>query len=90
MFGYMGLPLRFARSPVRLAGGGNAVLEMAGEGLARFGGLEREQADGAEDETAAELPEETRLYDTTHDAIPMKPSDDTDRVGQHQLRTGMS
>lgn len=87
---YMGLPRSLAKTRVRLARGGRAVFEVAGEGLARFGGLEREQADGAEDETATELPEETRLYDTTHDAIPMKPSDDTDRVGQHQLRTGMS
>ena len=63
---------------------------MAGKGLAGLGGLEREQANGAEDETAAELPEETRLYDAAHDAIPMKPSDDTDRVGRCQLRTGMS
>jgi hypothetical protein len=63
---------------------------MAGEGLAGFGGLEREQADGAEDETAAELPKETRLYDAAHDAIPMKPGDGADRIGQRQLRTGMS
>ena len=66
------------------------MLEMAGEGLARFGGLQCEQADGAKDETAAELPEETRLYDAAHDAIPMKPSDGADRIGQRQLRTGMS
>ena len=86
----MGLPRSFAKTRARLASGGRAVFEMAGEGLARIGGLEREQADRTQHETAAELPEETRLYDTAHDAIPMKPSDDTDRMGRCQLRTGMS
>jgi hypothetical protein len=66
------------------------MLEMAGKGLTCLGGLQCEQADGPKDETAAELPEETRLYDATHDAIPMKPNDNADRMGQHQLRTGMS
>jgi hypothetical protein len=73
MFRYMGLPFRFAKPSGCLSRGGRAVFEMACEGLAGFGGLQREQADGAEDETAAELPEETRLYDAAHDAIPMKP-----------------
>ena len=66
------------------------MFEMSGKGLAGFCGLQCEQADGAEDETAAELPEETRLYDAARDAIPMKPSDGADRIGQRQLRTGMS
>jgi hypothetical protein len=90
MFVYMVLRPSFAKTRARSARGGRAMLEVAGKGLACFRRLHREQTDGAEDETAAELPEETRLYDTAHDAIPMNSNDDTDLMDRRQLRTGMS